>query len=260
MTEPAHTDWSVFATGPGPLDGLDPVEFVGVFIPHFTFELQLRAISGIIQRNRKARADLKSEIDLLNQKGQERGLGQQELDDFGDLFYEAMYLDSAHSLVLSALMTAFLEEFFVSLYSCLAKEYKSTLQTRQPADPRWTLRDAWNPKVRNDSKRGLAVGIFELAKAIDLNLPPALEKLYGALTAYRNAILHNSLEWGADEVGKFTKQIAARAWNPAWFDITTTNHIPSMYALTDLFADELMATVAENLFFEVGKFLKVLMT
>lgn len=265
MTEPPNFDWSKFPPGPSPLVGLGPIDFVGVFIPNFSFELQLTAIRKIILRNRKANADLQSEIDQLNKKGKEQGLQQQEIDDYGDLFYEIMYQNSADSLVLSGLMAAFLEEFFTSLYSALSENHKALLKSRRPSDPRWKLKEdeKWRPDVATSkgqgSPKGLAVGIFELARAINLNLSPSFAKLYDALTAYRNAIMHNSLDWSPDELTKFTKQLAERGWNSAWFDVTTTDGDPSMYALTDLFADELMATI-EKMFVEVGNFLKVLMS
>jgi hypothetical protein len=263
MTVPKDFDWSIFPTENDPHGATDPVDFVAGFIPHFSFDLQLRAMRSIIARNREVRDTRKSTIDELNKLGKERGLNHRELGDYGELFFGIMYQESADSLVLSALMTAFLEELFTSLYSGLSEQYSESLESRRPSDPRWGLkRDKWRPDVSQAIKpaggRGLASGVFEIARAIELHLPTPLEMLYDALTAYRHAILHNSLDWERDELTNFSNQIADRGWKLEWFDVATTNDEPSMYALTDIFADELLKTVDQTLV-QVGQFLRALM-
>lgn len=223
------------------LENIDSVDLVEGILPHFSFEFQLQAIRAILRDGKASRSRLKLEFDKLHQKSdKQHGLGERDLEYYGELFYEAMYREAGDSLVLSALMAAFLETFFDLLFAEIHKRFSPVLKNGK-----------WQPK-KDGGAVARAVGN---AKAIQLSMPASFEKIYGALAAYRNAAMHNSLDWHESELKKFAGKIKVEGWKEDWFSIAKSGDKPTMYTLTDLFADELMMATLD-LQVAVGKFLE----
>ena len=80
----------------------------GAFADNIDEESQLRAIRGVLVRNRMAKIGLAEEIERLDALARRTG-NEQAIDDFHYLFDLPTYQDAAHRLVAASLLVPFIE-------------------------------------------------------------------------------------------------------------------------------------------------------
>ena len=177
-------------------------------------ESQLRAIRGVLVRNRAAEIGLDAEIERLDALAK-RSPSEQAADDLHYLFDVSTYQDAAHSMVAASLLAPFIEGVLHRAVRGIERLKKITID-RSPRRRTW-----------QDTKRHIVeVGLKPY-------MPSDFELVAGALFLYRNKVLHCGLEWPADDRNEFNGR--RREWPDDWFSMVTSNGVPVMFLMTPTF-------------------------
>lgn len=177
-------------------------------------ESQLRAIRGVLVRNRAAEIRLDVEIERLDALAK-RSPSEQAADDLHYLFDVSTYQDAAHSMVAASLLAPFIEGVLHRAVRGIERLKKITID-RSPRRRTW-----------QDTKRHIVeVGLKPY-------MPSDFERVAGALFLYRNKVLHCGLEWPADDRNEFNGR--RREWPDDWFSMVTSNGVPVMFLMTPTF-------------------------
>ena len=177
-------------------------------------ESQLRAIRGVLVRNRAAEIGLEAETEKLDALAK-RTRSEQAADDLHYLFDVSTYQDAAHSMVAASLLAPFIEGVLHRAVRGIER-----LKTASVVGSR--RRRTWQ-----DTKRDVAeVGLKPY-------MPNDFERVVEALFLYRNKVLHCGLEWPPDDRNAFNGRL--KEWPVDWFSMVTLNGVPVMFLMTPTF-------------------------
>jgi hypothetical protein len=244
----------------------DLSEFDDWFLASFVlgsldYDAQLRAIHGLLQRNREADEDLTNTIQKIDAfvrqaSGSGSWLAQ---DEWVDHMHHSVYRDAAHSMAAVGMLAPFVEALFKQAFLGIRKRFDGVGRS-QSGHLRWAMpaRRQWDCSYVSTSKqKKLVDGIMELANAIDLtaDLPADLKNTLSALFAYRNKMFHEGFEWPVSERTRFERRIATAGWPVDWFSKAATGGEPWIFYLSDTFVDYCLTTT-ENVLSGLGAFVR----
>lgn len=218
---------------------------------HVEFDLrsQLIAIRHFLGRNKAAEAEVSAEIERLAESA--KAASGDHADHLVDIWIEEMhgsvFHDGVNSLAAVGMLAPLIEGLFVQLFRHMGK----LTEPEDTAHPRLLAahRDLWDPHqfFRSGSRDpNLVEGVLQLADMTGLKakLPEDTKTVLTALFSYRNAMLHNGLEWPAENRERFEARHGA-AWPEAWFSSSRTGPSPWIFYMTPLFIERCLAFVDE---------------
>jgi hypothetical protein len=224
---------------------------------HTMLGLQLSAIKDLMHRNERAAAATRIKLKELNWEA-EANPDQVQLEFLHERrFWQAIFMDSAHSMSAVGMLAPFIESLFVAIFEGLRKRQRMDAghTRRQRADDQF-----WNPQIvfRSEGPRDdLVAGIDQLAESCGLKpyLPDDYRKTLSALFAYRNNMLHNGFEWPAETIGKFSYRIASEKWPEAWFTSADRDGKPWLYYMSPEFCSHCVDLI-DGIIDGTGRYLK----
>ncbi len=177
-------------------------------------ESQLRAIRGVLVRNRAAEIGLDAEMEKLDAMAK-RTRSERAADDLLYLFDVSTYQDAAHSMVAASLLAPFIEGVLHRAVRGIERLKKTSIVGSR-------RRSTWQ-----DTKRDIVeVGLKP-------HMPDDFERVADALFLYRNKVLHCGLEWPPDDRNAFNGRL--KEWPVEWFSMVTSNGVPVMFLMTPTF-------------------------
>ena len=191
------------------------------YILDFDYLAQLKAIRGLLSRNRQTAAMLSEEI-FDSEQWARQTTGR--ANDFAvgqtiDLIYMSSYQEMAHSMAALGMLAPFMEGVFKDVFGRI--------------DERMPPRSGKLEKIRKVvEERGLT----------PYYLPDGLFPTIEALFRYRNIVLHWGFEWPEHVCQQF--QRATGQWPDGWFDEVLHDEEPQMFSMSATFI---------NYCFEVAK-------
>ena len=174
-------------------------------------ESQLRAICGVLVRNRAAEIRLDAEIETLDARAK-RTRSEHAIDDLHYLFEVSTYQDAAHSMVAASLLAPFIE-------GVLSRAVRGVDHLKGTHTPGHSSRMYW----QTIKQRLVICGIRTY-------MPPDFDEVVDALFLYRNKVLHCGLEWPRDDRKEFNGRL--RKWPADWFFKITSNNVPVIFLMT----------------------------
>ena len=174
-------------------------------------ESQLRAIRGVLVRNRAAEVRLDAEIETLDALAK-RTRSEQAIDDLHCLFDVSTYQDAAHSMVAASLLAPFIE-------GVLSRAVRGVEHLKGTHAPVHRGRANWR-----------AIKHRIVVYGIQAYMPPDFDEVVDALFLYRNKVLHCGLEWPRDDLNEFGSRL--RKWPADWFSRVTLNDVPVIFLMT----------------------------
>jgi len=177
-------------------------------------ESQLRAIRGVLVRNRAAEIGLDAEMERLDALAKSTR-SERAVDDLVNLYYVSTYQDAAHSMVAASLLAPFIEGVLHRAVRGIERLKRTTIVGRG-------RRCTWEDTKQHIVEAGLKP-----------YMPSDFERVAGALFHYRNKVLHCGLEWPADDRNEFNSRRGE--WPDDWFSMVTSNGVPVMFLMTPTF-------------------------
>lgn len=221
-----------------------PRDCADILLDPIQLDLQLAAIRSLLHRNRAEDARLLAELHEIERVARSRG--GRAIDEYGATFYETVYQDGTHALAALGMVAPLTESVLVRLL-----RHVPTMGTaRGPQHARWLADDRehkrWNCKYRWDATTetwcdDIVGGIDQIAKAVDIEaiLTKDDRLRIRALFTYRNAMLHNGMEWPEEWAAKFERHTVS--WPPDWFDCARRGDRPWIFYMTAAFTDACLA-------------------
>ena len=177
-------------------------------------ESQLRAIRGVLVRNRGAEIRLAAEMERLDALAKSTR-SERAADDLHDLFDVSTYQDAAHSMVAASLLAPFIE-------GVLHRAVRGIEHLKETSVVRSRRRRTWQDTTQDMAEIGLTP-----------YMPSDFDQVGDALFLYRNKVLHCGLEWPPDDRNEFNGR--RREWPLDWFSTVTSNSVPVMFLMTPTF-------------------------
>ena len=177
-------------------------------------ESQLRAIRGVLVRNRAAEIRLEVEIEKLDALAK-RTRSERAADDLHNLYYVCTYQDAAHSMVAASLLAPFIEGVLHRAVRGIERLAKTNIVGSR-------RRSTWQDTRQHVIEVGLKP-----------HMPDDFERVGDALFLYRNKVLHRGLEWPSDDRNEFNGR--RKEWPVEWFSLVTSNGVPAMFLMTPTF-------------------------
>ena len=177
-------------------------------------ESQLRAIRGVLVRNRAAEIALDAETERLDALAK-RIRREQVADDLHYLFEVSIYQDAAHSMVAASLLAPFIE-------GVLHRAVRGIGRLKKTSVVGGRRRRTWQDTTQDIVEIGLKP-----------YMPSDFDRVADALFLYRNKVLHCGLEWPPDDRNAFNGRL--KEWPVDWFSMVTSNGVPVMFLMTPTF-------------------------
>lgn len=177
-------------------------------------ESQLRAICGVLVRNRAAEIGVDAEIETLHALAK-KTRSERAMDDLHYLCDVSTYQDAAHSMVAASLLAPFIE-------GILSRAVRGVENLKGTHAPVHRNRMTW----REIKQRIVVCGIRTY-------MPPDFDEVVDALFLYRNKVLHCGLEWPREDLNEFSSRL--RKWPADWFSKVTLNDVPAIFMMTPVF-------------------------
>jgi len=177
-------------------------------------ESQLRAIRGVLVRNRAAEIGLEAEMEKLDALAK-KTRSEQAADDLHYLFDVSTYQDAAHSMVAASLLAPFIE-------GVLHRAVRSIEHLKKTSIVGSRRRSTWQ-----DTKQ------YIVEVGLKPHMPDDFERVVDALFLYRNKVLHCGLEWPPDDRNAFNGR--RNEWPVEWFSMVTSNDVPVIFLMTPTF-------------------------
>ena len=216
---------------------------------------QFDAISSLLSRHEHADASTSAEIKAIENLPQKN---HRDVDEWCDLLHWSTYKSAAHSMAAVGMLAPFFESLFVHAFQGIRTKFypDNPIPPGHPrsgmgkADEFWDchLVFAANGKKKKSCKKGLVLGIMELAEAVNLktpHLPPNLSATLTPLFQYRHNMFHGGLEWPAEERKKFTAQISQENWGTLFSSAMrdALDDVPVIFYINKSFINQCMDLV-----------------
>lgn len=170
-------------------------------------ENQRRAIHSVLDAAKASERALQQEItDLL---ALENPTPRDE-EDYPFYCMLSIYQSAAVSMATAGMRASLLEAILTTFLRNLGKDHGNALRKVNPDYSRWSDfekdRDAFDINKKKNRKSTYALA-FDLLENIGLAIPKKDRNLFGLLYKYRNKMLHNGMEWPAEEIDKFREEL-----------------------------------------------------
>ncbi len=262
-----NSDFAGFKTD---LDSLlDNSDYIYTLIDNVEWDSQLRAISLVISRNKKAREDFSAYIKQNEEevKAYNGPHHNHYVDEHVDLLHETVYRDAAESMAAIGMIAPMVESILCQSLAALGRMYQEKKMS-PPAHARWTRadrtnctpEDRWNCQIKITNKNDVSYNIFDgfpqLAEACGLNryLSADFMTWFKAMFSYRNYMFHGGFEWSVSNRQKFANLIEREGWQK-FFTCSTSGGVPWIYYLTNETIEDMPDWVGRILD-ELGQFAK----
>ena len=218
---------------------------------HFEFDLraQLIAIRHFLARNKASEDEVAAEIKRLGESA--KAASGENADHLVDLWVDEMhgsvFHDGVNSLAAVGMLAPLIEAVFVQMFRQLGRVGEDAPETHQREQ--LAHADLWDPHVffrKSGRDDNLVEGVLQLADMNGLTgrLPTDTKQVLTALFSYRNAMLHNSLEWPVDRRASFESRNGS-AWPHEWFSSSRTGGFPWIFYMTPVFIERCLTFVNE---------------
>lgn len=231
---------------------------VNLLSPRFTMlDMQLHTIKELVHRHQKDEVatqikfdKLDAEIEIWSENEQLKVLRQ-------ELFFEAVFMNSAHSMAAVGMLAPFIESLYVAIFQSLGDMI--VLPTNHP---RLNLEASkvWNPKYyyslsSKGEKCDLLKGIGQLSDASELAhfLPRHTQTTLEALFRYRNNMFHNGFEWPDAKIASFADD--SIKWHTGWFELVERNEKPWLFYMTPEFCTHCVDLI-DKIIYNTGRYLR----
>jgi hypothetical protein len=250
-------------------DLLDDSDYIYSLIDNVEWDSQLRAISLVISRNKKAREDFSAYINQNEEdlKAYNGPYHDHYVDEHIDLLHETVYRDAAESMAAIGMIAPMVESVLCQSLAALGRMYHEKKMS-PPAHKRWTRADKanctwevrWNCQIKITNNYEVRHNIFDgfpqLAEAcgLDRYLSADFMAWFKAMFNYRNYMFDGGFEWSVGNRQKFAKMIEREGWQ-RFFNCSTSGEMPWIYYLTDETINDMPDRVGKMLD-ELGQFAK----
>lgn len=226
---------------PEGFENVEPRDLAGVLL-HRNYEAELTAIRILLFRHRQADKGLQDEIKSLEERPGFRS--EQAVDRWLELLQFSTYQGAAHSMAAVGMLAPLVESIFDGAFKRAHEEFFLT-ENSIAKHPRWewATQAQWDCHLVYDKNgkhtKDIVRGILQLSEAIGLapHLPRDLKSMLEALFEYRNKMFHCGFEWPLEMRNKFVKRITDAGWPSNWFEMATSDGVPTIIYLTDVFVD-----------------------
>ena len=225
------------------------------------YDLQLRAIRGLLTRQDKADEELVAKIDAVKKlAAQGSGILNQHADEaWVGYMYDSVYQDAAHSMAAIGMIAPFIESVFYQAFQNIGHEMTKDISPpnnharwQRPAQDQWDCHFVW---VNGRRKDDLVRGIIQLIDAIGMTsyMPDDLKPTLSALFEYRNKMFHCGFEWPLEERRRFDKRLNESGWPPDWFSKATSDGEPWIFYMSSVFIEHCLVR-ADQIITGIGGF------
>ncbi|RUW90243.1 hypothetical protein [Mesorhizobium sp. M7A.F.Ca.US.010.02.1.1] len=237
MTAPDEE--SIPENGLGYDDLMEDRDYLFRLINTIDWEAQLRAIKGVLGRNRAASQAVSKAIDDLQHESETyRGPHHEQIvDEWVDAVSSASYSEAANSMSAIGMIVPMLESIHSQAFYSLGELYAAK-GMGPPAHKRWDRAVAhpqrWNCQVYFDADGTAGTDIIRGIRQISAatGLAPFLASdtadWIDAMLTYRNKMFHGGFEWSLEQRTRFARQIEARHWEH-FFSAATTDEEPWIF-------------------------------
>ena len=176
----------------------------------FDDESQLRAIRGVLVRNRTAEIKLEAEIEKLDALAKATR-SERDIEGLHHLLAVSSYQGAAHSMVAASLLAPFIE-------GVLSRAVRGVERLKGTRTARNRSRIDW---------RTIRQGIGNFG--IKTYMPRDFDQVADALFLYRNKVLHRGLEWPREDRNEFNSR--RKNWPSDWFSTVMSNNVPVIFLM-----------------------------
>lgn len=173
-------------------------------------ENQRRAIHSVLDAAKASERALQQEItDLLALKNPT----PKDEEDYPFYCMLSVYQSAAVSMATAGMRAGLLEAILKTFLRNLGKDHGNALRQVKTDYSRWSDfqkdKDAFNPskKSKKENNKSTYDVAFDLLENIGLEIQKEDRDLFGLLYNYRNKMLHIGMEWPAEEIDKFRKEL-----------------------------------------------------
>jgi hypothetical protein len=227
-------------------ENMDPRDYAGVLLRR-DYDAEFVAIRVLLFRHRKADKGLRDEIERVEARSGFHS--ERRISKWFDLLQSSTYQEAAHSMAALGMLAPLLESMFYDTFRQAREEF--FVDSRSIEHPRWewAATGQWDCHLVYDKtgkpKKDIVKGILQLSEAIGLtpHLPKDLKPMLEALFEYRNKMFHFGFAWPSVECDKFAKRIVNPDWPSKWFTTASTNGVPWIFYLTEVFVDHCLERV-----------------
>ncbi len=221
----------------------------GEMYVEFDLRAQLIAIRHFLARNKASEDAVAAEITRLGERAKAASGENAEhlVDLWVDEMHGSVFHDGVNSLAAVGMLAPLVEAIFVQLFRHLGRLAEQSPETHL----RETLAraDLWDPHLffrKSGREDNLIEGVLQLAEMNGLTerLPADTKQVMTALFTYRNAMLHNGLEWPAERRASFENRNGA-AWPKTWFSSSRSGGFPWIFYMTPVFVERCLTFVEE---------------
>lgn len=228
-------------------DTFTDAEYAEMYV-ELDLRAQLIAIRHFLGRSEASKAAVIAEIDGLAAKA--KAASGDHADHLVDLWVDEMhgsvFHDGVNSLAAVGMFAPLVEALFVQMFRALSKREEG----RAPPHLREqrVAADLWDPHFffrKAGRDENLVEGILQLSDMTGLapRLPADTRAVLEALFGYRNAMLHNGLEWPMEWREKFENRTGS--WPAEWFSSSRSGELPWIFYMTPTFIDRCLIFVEQ---------------